>query len=160
MVTSLCSCTAVFAGVYAQQFIWMNAVMLSVCHLRQVPKVYCHLKCLRGIFWPDVISYMNKLYFCIFVTRLHLLSSNNKSIVERAPLHKGWNTWDTWEKLEAEPFIFTESHVSNWVSPAVVLNLCPSDEIEKWPDRPYLTLSLHLPFPLRMIPWCSDKEAF
>lgn len=98
--------------------------------------------------WPQWCA------FCISVTRLHLLSSDNKSSADEGPLLiraetletlkvRGWKVQKSWAfHLQWEPCV-------KLGAPAVVLNLCPSEEIEKWPSRPYLTLSLHLPFPFK-----------
>lgn len=117
---------------------------------------------------PHVKSHVTTLmYVCIFVAPLCLLSSSNKSTARwRALLRKGWNTWDTWEKFRGWKLKKRRAFHLQWEpcvklgAPAVVLNLCPSKEIEKWPGRPYLTLGLHLPFPLKTTTWCSDKKAF
>ena len=137
MVTSLCSCSP--HCVYAQQLSRMNVISLSP---EAGPKgVLSFLNACVGFFflWLDVKSHVTSLtYFCILVTRLHLLSSNNKSFADEGLLFIRAETLKTLEKSwrlkgsrNTEPFIFTESHVSNWDPPAVVLNLCPSEEIEK-----------------------------
>lgn len=57
----------------------------------------------------------------------------------------------------SEPFIVRENR-GPIGSPAVVLNLCPSEGAENERGRP--TLGLRLPFPLKTSTWCSDKKAF
>lgn len=172
MVTSLCSCSL--------RWCICTAMQSDECHQfvtwGRSQRCTFIFKCLRGIFfffflhvfWLDVKSHVTSLtYFCIFVTRLHLLSSNNKSIADEGLLFIRAETLETLEKSwrlkgsrNTEPFIFTESHVSNWDPPLWFWTFVRRRRLKKWPGRPYLTLSLHLPFPLKTTTWCSDKKAF
>ena len=113
------------------------------------------------------------MYFCIFVTRLDFLSSNNKGIAWwRAPLHRGRNTPDTWEgssgagKVQETPRPFhrpREPRVRS--APAVILNLCPLEEIDKWPGPVVSNARFASAVPFcrslsKTTTCCSDKEAF
>lgn len=106
------------------QFSWVNVVTLSVCNL-QLSKFHFHLKSLCEPSFSCFTGYTQNhmwLCWCAFASasRAFICSDNKKHSWWRAPLHKD----STLEKSlvlkssrNADPFIFSESHVSNWEPP-------------------------------------------